>query len=146
MWAETSDGRRFDTIHSQIGRNGDHRKRLLVKIDIEGAEWDSLMTTPDAVLDRIAQMPMELHGTDQAKFVDVVRRLKRHFYLVNLHFNNHACAPDLAPFPAFAFQVLWVNRRVGVLDPDGPSPAPMSPLNASDRPEGPDCQLGAAVP
>ena len=138
--AESIDDMPFDIIASQIARNGDNRKRLIVKIDVEGAEWDSLMATPDAVLDRIVQIPMELHGTDEVKFVEVVRRLKRKFYLVNLHFNNYACRSDIAPFPAWAFQVLWVNKRVGVFDPDGPSPAPMSPLNARDRPESGDCQ------
>ena len=139
--SETHDGRPFDTIPSQIARNDDARNHLLVKIDIEGAEWDSLTATPDAVLERIVQMPMELHGTDEAKFLEVVRRLKRHFYLVNLHFNNFACTSNIQPFPAYAFQVLWVNKRVGVLDPDGPSPAPMSPLNAPDQSHAPDCQL-----
>jgi hypothetical protein len=138
--AERKDRRPFDTIRSQIARNGDGSKRLLVKIDIEGAEWDSLMATPDAVLETIVQMPMELHGTDEVKFVELVRRLKRQFYLVNLHFNNWACTADIKPFPAFAFQVLWVNKRVGVLDPGGPSPAPMSPLNTPDKTDSPDCQ------
>ena len=113
----------------------------MVKIDIEGAEWDSLMATPDDVLDRISQMPMELHGTDERKFVEVVRRLKRQFHLVNLHFNNFACLPEAAPLPGWAFQVLWVNKRIGEIDPNGPSPAPMSPLNAPDSRDRPDCQL-----
>ena len=143
---ETRDGQPFDTIPSQIARNGDAGHRLLVKVDIEGAEWDSLMATPDAVLERIVQMPMELHGTDEAKFVEVVRRLKQHFYLVNLHFNNFACTSTIQPLPAWAFQVLWVNKRVGVLDPKGPSPAPMSPLNAPDNPGGADCQLPPPAP
>jgi hypothetical protein len=143
---ETIDKRPFDTIPSQVVRNGDAGKVLLMKIDVEGAEWDSLMATPDEVLDRIVQIPMEFHGTNEAKFVDVVRRLKRQFYLVNLHFNNYACASDVPPFPAWAYQVLWVNKRVGVVDPEGPSPAPMSPLNALDRPDGPDCQLPSSAP
>ena len=138
---ETVDGQPFDTIASQIDRNGDTGKRLLVKIDVEGAEWDSLMATPDAVLDRIAQMPMELHGTNDAKFVEVVRRLKQKFYLVNLHFNNFACDASSAPLPAFAFQVLWVNKDVGTIDLTGPSPAQMSPLNVPDNPNRRDCQL-----
>ena len=137
--AETIDGQPFDSIPSQIARNGDAGKRLLVKIDVEGAEWDALMATPDEILDTIVQMPMELHGTDERKFVDVIRRLKRQFYLVNLHFNNWACTPDTAPIPAYAFQVLWVNQRDGVLDADAPSPAPASPLNAPDNPNGPEC-------
>lgn len=137
--AETIDGQPFDSIPSQIARNGDTGKRLLVKIDVEGAEWDALMATPDEVLDRIVQMPMELHGTDEQKFVDIVRRLKRQFHLVNLHFNNWACTPDTAPIPAYAFQVLWVNKRDGVLDMAAPSPVPMSPLNAPDNPNAPEC-------
>jgi hypothetical protein len=112
-----------------------------VKIDIEGAEWDSLLATPDTVLDRIEQMPMELHGVDERRFLDLVRRLKTRFYLVNLHFNNFECTRDLAPMPSRAYQVLWVNKRVGVLDPDAPVPAPPSPLNAPDSPELPDCQI-----
>ena len=138
---ETIDGKLFDTITSQIARNGDARKRLLFKIDVEGAEWDSLLTTPDAVLARMVQIPMEMHGTDEAKFVHVVRRLKRQFHLVNLHFNNHGCRGDIGPFPSYAFQALWVNKEVGELDPAAPSPAPMSPLNQPDRADGGDCQL-----
>jgi hypothetical protein len=141
----TISGHAFDTIPSQIAKNGDSGKKVLMKIDIEGAEWDSLMATPDEVLDTFLQMPMELHGVNDAKFVEIVRRLKRRFYLVNLHFNNHACDPASAPLPASAFQVLWVNKRVGVLDPDAPSPAPMSPLNAPDTLLVPDCQLRAVA-
>ncbi len=76
---------------NQIARNGDTGRRLLLKIDVEGAEWDSLMATPDAVLDAIEQMPMELHGVDEVRFLELVQRLKTRFYLVNLHFNNFGC-------------------------------------------------------
>lgn len=140
---ETREAREFDTIAAHLAANGDAGKRLLLKIDIEGAEWDALMAAPDAVLDAIDQMAMELHGTDEARFVDLIRRLKTKFYLVNLHFNNYACTADTAPLPAWAFQVLWVHKRLGVLDPNGPSPAPLHPLNAADNADGPDCQLPA---
>jgi hypothetical protein len=70
-----------------------------------------------------------------------VRRLKTRFYLVNLHFNNYGCNAELAPMASRAYQVLWVNKRVGVLDPDAPVPAPPSPLNAPDNPEQPDCEV-----
>jgi hypothetical protein len=49
---EVTDGRVFDTLTNQIARNGDADKILIVKIDIEGAELDSLMTTSDGVLAR----------------------------------------------------------------------------------------------
>ena len=137
----TVDGNRFDTVANQIARNGDTARRLVLKIDVEGAEWDSLMATPDAVLDQIEQMPMELHGVDELRFLELVQRLKTRFYLVNLHFNNFGCNPESAPMPSRAYQVLWVHKRVGVVDEDAPVPAPPSPLNAPDSPDLPDCQL-----
>ena len=84
-------------------------------MDIEGAEWQSLLAAPDEVFDSIVQMPMELHGTDAQEVLDGLRKLKRHFYLVSVHFNNWRCSDDFAPFPNFAYQVLLVNKKVGVL-------------------------------
>jgi hypothetical protein len=134
-------GRVFDTVQNQIAKNLDTGKRLIVKMDIEGAEWDSLLATPDTVLDQIDQMPMELHGVNERRFLEVVRRLKQNFYLVNLHFNNYSCTTASWPLPAWAYQVLWVNKRLGILDESAPTPAPVSALNAPDSPDIPDCQL-----
>ena len=86
----TIDSRVFDTLTDQLAHNGDAGKRLVMKIDIEGAELASLMATPDRVLDRIDQLAMEIHGTDRW-FLAMVRKLKRTFYFVHLHFNNYAC-------------------------------------------------------
>lgn len=137
---ETIEGQPFDTIPNQIRKNGDAGKRILLKIDVEGAEWDSLMATPDASLERIDQMPMEMHGTDEQRFLDTIRKLKRTFYVVNLHYNNWACSADVAPLVATAYQVLLVNKRLGVLDPSVRPPAPSSPLNAPDNPKAPECK------
>lgn len=138
---ETVRGERFDSVPGQIAANGDAGRRLLVKMDVEGAEWDALAATPDAVLSRFDQLAMELHGVNDQQFLDIVRRLKQSFYLVNVNFNNWACTPRTEPLPGWAYQVLFVNKRVGVLDPDGPSPAPRSNENAPDNPNRPDCQL-----
>ena len=139
---EIVESRSFDTIAAQIAANDDAARRLLLKMDVEAAEWEALRATPDDVLDRIDQLAMELHGTDRTS-LEVVRRLKKSFYLVNLNFNNWACTPEADPLPAPAYQVLWVNKRIGVVDRDGPSPAPRSPENAPDNPNVPDCQLSA---
>lgn len=140
----TIDGNAFDTLANQIAKNEDAAKRLIVKMDIEGAEWDSLLATPDDVLARIDQMPMELHGTDDARFLALVRKLKQQFHLANLHFNNFACSTESAPFPSPAYQVLWVNKRLAEVDPAAPVPAPLSAANAPDNPGAPDCQLSRA--
>jgi hypothetical protein len=131
----------FDTLENQIRRNGDTGRRLIIKMDIEGGEWDSLLATPDELLASIPQITMEMHGFNDPKIVEVLRRLKRNFYLVNLHFNNWSCTSRAAPLPAWAYQTHWVNKRIGVPDPAAPFPVPMSPLNAPDSPTWPDCQL-----
>jgi hypothetical protein len=136
-----TDSHFFDTLQNQIGKNGDTGRRLIIKMDIEGAEWNSLLTAPDELLASISQIAMEMHGVDDPKILEVIGKLKRDFYLVNLHFNNWSCTPKAAPLPAWAYQVLWVNKRIGVIDPAAPIPAPMSPLNAPDSPTWPDCQL-----
>jgi hypothetical protein len=139
--AETLEGRLFDTVPSQIGKNGDRGKRMVVKIDVEGAEWDALLATPDDVLAGIDQLPMELHGVGEPRFLEAVQKLKRHFYLVHLHFNNWACAGGLEPFPANAYQVLFVNKRVGVPGTPPVGVPSLGSLDAPDNPRGPDCQL-----
>ena len=138
---EIVDSRPFDTLANQISKNGDNDKRLLVKMDVEGAEWDSLLATPDAVLDGIDQLPMELHGVDEARFLALVRKLKRTFYLTSLHFNNHACSAETAPLPAWAYQVLFVNKQLAEPDPLRPGRTPGTAPDAPDSLLVPDCQL-----
>ena len=131
----------FDTLENQIRKNGDTSRHLIIKMDIEGGEWDSLFAAPDELLASIPQIAMEMHGFDNPKIVEVIRKLNRNFYLVNLHFNNWSCTSKASPLPAWAYQVLWVNKRIGIVDPTAPVPAPMSPLNAPDSPTWRDCQL-----
>lgn len=133
--------RSFDTLENQISKNGDTGRRVIIKMDIEGAEWESLLAVSDQLLASIPQLAMEMHGFDDPRILEVLRKLNRSFYLVNLHFNNWSCTSKAAPLPARAYQVLWVNKRIGIVDPTAPVPAPMSPLNAPDSPTWPDCQL-----
>jgi hypothetical protein len=134
------EGRRFDTLANQIARNGHTGRQLFVKIDIEGAEWDSLMAAPDELWASVPQLAMELHGYDDPKIAEVLRRLKQHFYLVNLNYNNWSCTRRAWPLKAWAYQVLFVNKRLGVVDPSAPVPAPLSELNAVDAPGLPPCR------
>lgn len=136
----------FDTLENQIRKNGDTGRRLIIKMDIEGAEWDTLLAAPEELLASIPQISMEMHGYNDPKILEVIRKLKRNFYLVNLHFNNWSCTSRAAPLPAWAYQTHWVNKRIGVLDLAAPIPAPMSPLNAPDSPTWPDCQLRTPKP
>jgi hypothetical protein len=137
--ARVEDGRPFDTIASQFARNGDASKRIVMKIDVEGAEWDSFLNAPDEVLQRIDQLAVEFHFVEEAKYIEVVRKLKKHFHVAHLHFNNWSCRPNLEPFPAFAYEVLFVNKQIGVVEPGGKWPG-LAPMDAPNNPKTPDCQ------
>ena len=137
---EARDGRAFDTLAAQIARNGDTGKRMVVKMDVEGGEWESILAAPDSLFDSIVQMPMELHGTDEPYVLEALRKLKRHFHLVSVHFNNWRCSDDNAPFPNFAYQVLLVNKKVGILgEPPAGRPTLQSVL-APDNHREPECE------
>lgn len=133
------DGRVFGTLEQQIGENGDAGKRLAVKMDIEGSEWETLERAPDELLQRIDQLAIEFHGVDEPRILRLVERLKRQFHVVHRHFNNYSCVDTLGPFPAWAYEILFVSRRLGVVDPAA-APALPHVLDAPNDPGADDCQ------
>jgi hypothetical protein len=46
----------------------------------------------------------------------------------------------MKPLPAWAYQVLLVNKRIGIADPSLPAPTLPHPLDAPDYALGQDCQ------
>ena len=85
-------------------------------------------------------MTIELHGVrEPERFVAVVMKLKKFFYVASLHFNNYSCTTDMEPFPSWAYEALLVSKRLGVLDPSGKRPD-LSAVNAPNNPKVPDCQ------
>jgi hypothetical protein len=145
--SRTIEGRVFDTIMSQFARNGDRGKSIVLKIDVEGAEWDSLLSAPDEILQQIDQMAVEFHWAEDGnfhwvgaeKYLRVVQRLKEFFEVGHIHFNNASCIGDLAPFPSSAFEVLFVSRRLALVDPYRTAGGP-HPLDAPNNPWVADCQ------
>ena len=143
---KTAEGRVFDSIAGQIAKNGDAGRRIVLKIDVEGAEWDSLAAIPDEVLQRLDQLTVEFHWKHDGRFnwwpadkyIPLVRRLKRFFEVAHLHFNNGACIDGLDPFPTWAYEVLFVNKRIAVVDPSRKAGG-LHPLDARNNPNQPDC-------
>ena len=119
---------------------------MVVKIDIEGAEWSTVLGTPGDVLAGIDQLPMELHASDDQAVLDALRVLKTHFHLVSVHFNNQKCSNTASPLPGWVFQVLLVNKRIGVLGVPPAGTPSVASLLAPDDETLPDCQLPAAQP
>jgi hypothetical protein len=135
----TEEGRPFDTLSGQFSRNGDSARAVVMKIDVEGAEWDSFLLAPDSLLTNIDQLDVEFHHVDDAKYVAVMQRLKQFFYIAHVHYNNFSCDPALGPFPSWAFEVLLVNKRIAVSD-GSPALAAPEGLDAPNDASQPDCQ------
>jgi hypothetical protein len=136
---ETVDGREFDTLANQIARNGDSGRPMILKMDIEGAEWQSILAAPDSLFENIVQMPMELHGSDHPEVLEGLRKLKQHFHLVSVHYNNWSCSDEWAPVPAWAYQVLLVNKKVGVVGSPPPGSPTLADVQAPDNPGAKEC-------
>lgn len=144
--AATLEGRDFDTIEHQLAKNGDGAKRIVLKMDVKGAEWDSLWSTPDDVLGRIDQMAVEFHWEldhsrwmQRERYSRLVRRLNQFFEIAHIHFNNASCTGELLPFPSWAYEVLFVSKRLAVVDPTARA-AGLHPLDAPNNPTFDDCQ------
>ena len=136
------EGRVFDTMQGQVVKNGDAGKSIVLKIDVEGAEWGAFLTAPDELLSRIDQIAVEFHGIDDQKSVAAVRRLQQFFEVAHIHFNNASCMSGMKPFPSWAYEVLFVNKRLAVVDPSGKSVG-VHPLAAPNKTYLSDCQPAA---
>ena len=140
---ETQDGRPFDTLANQFSRNGDASTPIVMKIDVEGAEWDSFLLAPDSALSQIDQLVVEFHGVDDPKYLETIRKLKQFFDVAHVHYNNYSCDRSLTPFPAWAFEVLFVSKRIAMSD-GSPAPA-ATEVDAPNDVRGPDCQAAARI-
>ena len=117
---ETIDGRFFDTCEPacQERRRSDC---IVLKIDVEGAEWDSFLAVPDHILQQTDQMAMEFTGQRTRRstgsgrdYLRLVQPLKHFYEVAHIHFNNASCIGDW-PFPSFAYEVLFVNKRLAIV-------------------------------
>jgi hypothetical protein len=135
----TDAGRPFDTIANQQAKNGDASTRLALKIDVEGAEWNSFLATPDEALREIDQLVVEFHWIEDRKSLAVVQRLKQFFEVAHIHYNNASCIEGMEPFPTWAYEVLFVSKRLAVVDASR-SASRLNSLDAPNIPSLPDCQ------
>lgn len=135
----TQEGRPFDTVASHLARNGDTGKRLVIKMDVEGSEWASFLAMPESVMRQIDQLSVEFHGVEEKDYAAAINRLRKVFHVVNVHYNNWTCDPNMTPLAASAFEVLFVNKDIGVVEPGG-VPVHPNPLDSPNNWMRPDCQ------
>lgn len=91
-------------------KNRSDPKKTIIKIDIEGGEWDLLRGKEDVEL--LADAPvliMEIHDTRKEQFRKVVDLLKVHFWIAHLHGNtSDRCTETGMPL---YLEMTFVNKR-----------------------------------
>ncbi len=84
--------RSLEQIVADIPLDGD----LILKMDVEGAEWEALPTTPSRVIKRFSQIVIEVHRplagatANRLHNLRVLKRLRRTHEVVHVHANNCA--------------------------------------------------------
>jgi hypothetical protein len=83
------------SIEDHLERHQIQGSRLILKMDVEGAELDAVPMTRPEVLCRFEQIAIEVHGLNaldnpayRDRIVAMLRTLNRHFTLFHVHGNN----------------------------------------------------------
>lgn len=133
----------WETLETAIRSNGHGRESALVlKCDIEGAEWELFANTSSAALRQFSQMVVELHTLDnleELSFANLARRALRnlttHHRVVHVHGNNWGSwgVAGGIPIPeALEITLLRSDRGVSTFS-DETFPTPL------DMPNNPEC-------
>ncbi len=118
-----------NTIENHINENGDSAKRLLLQMDVDGAEWDSLINTPNSVLSLFDQIVIEVHGlaTDLSTALNggkvhevsighkikAFRKINSLFYLYHVHANTEAGLHYIDWFKVpDVLELTFVNKKI----------------------------------
>lgn len=100
----------LDTLENFVRRNHHERTRnMILKMDVEGAEWDFLSTVQENYLDKFDQMVFEFHHlirpksfSEMAKTIEHLQKINKTHQLIHLHGNNFGAQlkiEDLGIFP-----------------------------------------------
>lgn len=95
------------TLEEMLTRNGHkHKSNMLLKIDVEGAEWDVFDALDHALLAKFDQIVVEFHGLEylgsdsfRERCNRVFRKLNFHHVPVHIHANNYSAVHLLENIP-----------------------------------------------
>lgn len=107
----------LNTFKNQMDESGVEKDRkMFLKIDVEGWEYLSFLTTPDEYLDQFTQIVMEvhwLHNDCNGLLVQkkaMMQKLNRLFYLVHVHPNNCATTMTTPLLMHPVLELTWVRK------------------------------------
>ncbi len=123
-------------------RQGDPQRWVLLKMDIEGTEYDVLPAVADR-LQWVAALVVEFHSLDRnwSRFEAIMQALAPTFYVAHLHGNNNDPYVAGTQVP-LTIEITLVNRTlVNPLPPAATMQYPLAGLDAPNQPRRPDMAL-----
>lgn len=106
------------TLEDLLRENGHSGiQHMVLKMDVEGAEWGFLHSTSSDVLQQFDQIVFELHGLlkldKQEVILAALRKINATHQLVHIHANNYSNAVSLSGrVMADAIEVTYIRRDV----------------------------------
>ena len=130
-----------DELLSRV-RRGDPQRWVLLKMDIEGTEYEVLPAIAGR-LQRVSALAIEFHNLDRnwSRFEAIMQALAPTFYVAHIHGNNNDkyVAGTLVPL---TIEITLVNRAlVDPLPPAATMNYPLPGLDAPNQPRRPDMAL-----
>ena len=127
------------TLETLLKRDGnDNRTGMVLKCDIEGAEWDMLANCSDALLMRFDQIIIEFHDLlrfDQRSLVlHALKKLRKTHQAIHVHLNNNGSVnySDKLITPDYLEVTFVLKSKIRTLETDLIFPA------AEDQPCNPE--------
>jgi len=105
----------LDTVENHLTKNLHFGKRKILKLDVEGAEYDSIETMKESILLEFDQVIMEIHNvTDNLKrFKLLLDKLNKYFYIYHVHANNFSYTVKSENFRLpRVLEVGWIKKSL----------------------------------
>ncbi|WP_309399397.1 FkbM family methyltransferase [Cerasicoccus maritimus] len=135
----------LDTLSNFIRENGHQDcQQLVLKMDIEGAEWGVLMHTPSEVLNQFSQIAFEFHGLTNhnlanSKIYQALEHLNQTHQVVHIHANGQSHTSWLGNIALPHLVEVTYIRRTDYKDKLRPNtrkfPTPIDQPTTPDTPE-----------
>ena len=118
-------GKGYESLKDMIDNRNLTKKHIVIKIDIEGAEWPGFRALPIAYLEYIDQIVLEIHNPGRNMRhqpywgnLEIIKAMNEHFVSVWYHTNAGTCFPadqmrrNVRKLPGFAVEAALVNKKL----------------------------------
>ena len=110
------DSEEFKTLETILHRNKHNSVGMILKMDVEGAEWPFLKSVKEETLNMFDQILFEFHGllnpTKDFNILSLLKKLNKTHQLVHLHGNNCGMVLNIGGLiiPS-AIEVTYLNKK-----------------------------------